>query len=205
LTVSPPAADFVLIPTVSRFLAVYPEITLDISINSAPVDLVAEHFDAGIRRGDELARDMIAVRIGGKMPIVVAAAPAYLACFGEPKMPHDLAAHNCTRCRKEGGAFWPWRFRVNGRVLDVHVGGRLIINDRTSGLKTAIDGVGLTQMPLPYLASELTAGRLVTVLNEYAPPPVEPIFLYYSSRRYMRPALKALLAFPRAMGRDGAH
>ena len=202
LTVAPPAADFVLAPAIPRFLALYPEISLDISVDGALTDIVAGRFDAGIRPGERVARDMIAVRVSDEMPTVVVAAPAYLKRRGEPKTPQELAAHDCIRLRLPSGAFFPWHFRVNRRVLEVHVEGPLIVNGSTIPLRATLDGVGLVQFPLAYVAGELAADRLVTVLDQFAPPPSEGFFLYYPSRRQTRPALKALVDFLRDARRD---
>jgi DNA-binding transcriptional LysR family regulator len=137
LNVAPPAADFVLADAIPRFLAVYPEISVDICVDSEFTDIVAERFDAGIRNGERLERDMIAVRVSGEMPIVVAAAPAYLARRGTPKTPQEVAAHDCIRFRLPSGALFPWRFRFKRRSLDVHVQGRLAVNDRKIALACA--------------------------------------------------------------------
>jgi DNA-binding transcriptional LysR family regulator len=203
LTVAPPAADFVLAPAMSRFLSLYPEISLDISVDSALTDIVAGRFDAGIRSGDRLERDMIAARVSDTMPMVVAAAPAYLARHGAPKTPQDLASHDCLRARLPSGAPFPWRFRMKRRTVEVHVEGRLTVNSPELLLKAVIDAMGLAQMPLPYVAPEVAAGRLVTVLDDWAPPPLDGFFLYYPSRRHNRAALKALVDFLRA-ARAGA-
>jgi len=204
LNVAPPAADFVLADAIPHFLAVYPEISVDICVDSEFTDIVAERFDAGIRNGERLERDMIAVRVSGEMPIVVAAAPAYLARRGTPRTPQEVAAHDCIRFRLPSGALFPWRFRFKRRSLDVHVQGRLAVNDRKIALAAARDGVGLVQVPLAYIEAEIEAGRLVTVLDDWAPPPVDGFFLYYPSRRQIRPALKALVDFLRDTRRGGA-
>jgi DNA-binding transcriptional LysR family regulator len=205
LTVAPPAADFVLAPVIPRFLKLYPEITLDISVDGALTDIVAGRFDAGIRPGERVARDMIALRVSDEMPFVVAAAPAYLERRGEPKTPQELAAHDCIRVRLPSGGFFPWRFRINRRSVEVHVEGPLIV-DRTAvvPVTAAIEGAGLLQLPLPYVAGELAGGRLVTVLDPYAPPPSEGFFLYYPSRRQTRAALKALVDFLREARRGAS-
>jgi len=203
LTVAPPAADFVLAPAIARFLALYPEITLDISVDGALTDIVAGRFDAGIRAGERVARDMIALRVSDEIRSVVVAAPAYLKRRGEPKTPQELAAHDCIRLRLPSGAFFPWHFRINRRVIEVHVEGPLIANGSTIPLQAALDGVGLIQLPYAYVATELAAGRLVIVLDQFAPPPSDGFFLYYPSRRQTRAALKALVDFLRDARRDG--
>jgi DNA-binding transcriptional LysR family regulator len=112
LTAPPPAADFFLGSAIPRFLAEYPEISLDLSFNEALTDIVAERFDAGIRIGERIERDMIAVRVTDEPPVVVAGSPAYFAQRGKPKSPKDLVAHDCIRTRFASGTYLPWRFRV---------------------------------------------------------------------------------------------
>jgi DNA-binding transcriptional LysR family regulator len=197
LTVAPPAADFILSAAAPRFLALYPEISLDISVDGALTDIVGARFDGGIRAGEKVERDMIAVRVSDAIPLVVVATPAYLARHGEPKMPRDLARHDCIRIRLPSGGIFPWRFRIKGRTLEVHVQGRLIVNDNNLAIRAAIEGTGLLQLSPQYVASELAARRLSTVLDRWAPAPVDGLFLYYPSRRQIRPALNALVDFLR--------
>jgi DNA-binding transcriptional LysR family regulator len=197
LSVAPPAADFALGPVIQRFLSRYPEINLDIDIDSGLTDIVAGRFDAGIRLGERLSPGMVALRISDEMPRVVVASPAYLARRDAPKTPQDLARHDCILVRLPGGQTIPWRFRVKRRVVDVRVGGRMIVNQIGFALNAAIDGVGLLQPLLPYAAPDLSAGRLVTVLDDWAPPPLGAFFLYYPSRRQTRAALSALVGFLR--------
>src|SRR6516164_4508882 len=197
LTAPPPAADFFLDSAIPRFLAQYPEISLDLSFNEALTDIVAERFDAGIRIGEQIERDMIAVRITDELPIVVAGSPAYFAQRGKPKSPKDLVAHDCIRTRFASGTYLPWRFRVKRRDLEVHVGGRLVVNSVTVARRAAVEGLGLIQGPPIFIATDLAEGRLVTVLDQWAPTPVTGFFLYYPSRRQMRPALRALVDFLR--------
>jgi DNA-binding transcriptional LysR family regulator len=199
----PAAADFVLAEAIPRFLGLYPKISVDISVEAGlGSDIVAGGFDAGIHAGEFLARDMIAVRVSGEIPFVVAAAPAYLAQRGEPKTPRELASHDCIRFRLSDGGFFPWRFRIKRRTLEVHVDGRMIVNEFKLAIRSAIQGVGLFQLPLDYVAAELAAGRLVTVLDDWAPPPLAGFFLYHPSRRQSRPALKALVDFLRQARRE---
>jgi DNA-binding transcriptional LysR family regulator len=114
---------------------------------------------------------MIAVRVSDEMPIVVAAAPAYLKQRGTPMEPRELAAHSCLRFWLASGVLYPWRFRMKRRVFELHVEGRLIVNDSSMFISAALEGIGLIQVPLVYIASELAAGRLVTILDDWAPPP----------------------------------
>jgi DNA-binding transcriptional LysR family regulator len=205
LNVAPPAVDLVLTPLVPRFLALYPEITLEVFADAALADIVAGRFDAGIRPGERLARDMIALRVSDEMPDVVAAAPAYLARHGTPKAPQDLVGHDCIRFRLPSGALFPWRFAGNRRRLEVHVEGRLIVSGpQALAIPSAIAGAGLIQVPRFYVAADIAAGRLVTVLDDWAPQPLDGFFLYYPSRRQTRPALKALVDFLRNERRAGS-
>ena len=196
-------AKKVIAPRLGRFHRAHPDVVLDIVINDSLADIVAGRFDAGIRAGERVARDMIAVRVSDEIRSVVVAARAYLERRGEPKTPQELARHDCIRLRLPSGAFFPWHFRINRRVVEVHVEGPLIVNGSTIPLQTALDGVGLVQLPLAYVGAELAAGRLVTVLDQFAPPPSEGFFLYYPSRRQTRAALKALVDFLRDARRGG--
>lgn len=195
LTVAPPAADFILAPLVARFLSQYPEISLDISVDRAFIDIVAAGFDAGIRPGERIARDMICLRISDEMPFAVAAAPAYLARRGTPKTPQELTRHACIRFRLPSGAVVPWQFGKQRRMIEVEADGPLTATEPGIGIAAAIDGAGLVQLPLAYLAPELAAGRLVKVLADWAQPRVDSFFIYYPTRRQMRPPLKALVDF----------
>src|SRR5262249_3034188 len=197
LTAAPPAAEFLLGSAIARFLAQYPEISLDFSFNDALTDIVAERFDAGIRIGERIERDMIAVRVTDELPLVVAGSPAYFAQRGKPKSPKDLIAHDCIRIRFASGTYLPWRFRVKRRDLEVHVEGRLVVNSVSLARRVAVEGLALVQTPLLFIASDLSEGKLTTVLEQWAPTPVTGFFLYYPSRRQMRPALKALVDFLR--------
>jgi DNA-binding transcriptional LysR family regulator len=197
LTVAPPAADFVLAPVIARFLSLYPEISVDISVDRRIVDIVAAHFDAGIRPGERVARDMIAIRISDGMPFVVVASPAYLRQHGTPRTPRELTEHTCIRLRFPSGALAPWRFSKKRRTFEVQIEGQLTANELPIAITAAIDGAGLTQIPLPYVAPELAAGRLVTVLADWARSPVDGFFLYYPTRRQIRPPLKALVDYLR--------
>ena len=197
LTVPQPAADFVLAPVIGRFLAQYREITLELSIDRAYVDIVAERFDAGIRPGERVDHDMVAVRVSDEIPIVTVASPAYLKRRGSPTTPQELSNHACMRFRLPNGTLLPWRFRKKGRLFEVQVEAPLIANEAGIAIRAAAEGAGLIQLPLPYVDAEIAGKRLVPVLVEWAPPGIDAFFLYYSNRRQMRPPLKALVDFLR--------
>jgi DNA-binding transcriptional LysR family regulator len=197
LAVAPPAADFILAPVIARFLSLYPEISIDVSVDRDIVDIVAGHFDAGIRPGESIARDMIAMRISDEMPFVVVASPTYLRQHGTPTTPQELTEHVCIRLRLPSGSLAPWRFGKKRRTFEVHVDGQLTANELPIAVTAAIDGAGLIQIPHAYVAPDLAAGRLVTVLADWARPPVDGFFLYYPSRRQIRPPLSALVDYLR--------
>jgi LysR family transcriptional regulator, regulator of peptidoglycan recycling len=201
LTVPPPAAEFLLAPVIVKFLKTYPEIKLDVSVEDALTDIVAERYDAGIRPGERVARDMIALRIGEPMQLAVAGSPAYLAERGTPKTPEDLERHNCIRIRFSSGVFMPWRFGSKRRSLEVQVDGSLVVNDGALGVRAVADGLGLMQFARLNFEPMLADGRMVTVLDDWAPPPFEGFYLYYPSRRQIRPALKVFIDFLRSSQR----
>src|ERR1700730_5242433 len=140
LTAPQPVADFFLASAIPRFLAQYPEISLDLSVSDTLIDIVAERFDAGIRLGERIERDMIGVRVTDELPLVVAGSPAYFEQRGKPKTPDDLVGHDCVRIRFSSGTYVPWRFRVKRRDLEVHVEGRLGVNSVAVGRQAAIEG-----------------------------------------------------------------
>ena len=196
LTVPPPVASFMLAPLVSRFLAQYPAIDLEISVDAALTDIVAGRFDAGMRAGERVERDMIAVRIGEVIGGVVVAAPDYLARHKRPTTPRDLEAHNCIRIRFPSGVILPWQFEKKGKQVEVAVEGRLTLNDPELAIRAAVDGVGVLYTGLGYAASEIKAGRLVPLLEDWRPRS-SAIFLYYPSRRQVPVPLQAFIEFLR--------
>jgi DNA-binding transcriptional LysR family regulator len=197
LTVAPPVAYLGLVSTISRFLVAYPEISVEVSSDSSLTDIVAGRFDAGIRHAERLERDMIAVRISEQVPVVTVAAPSYIARHGTPLTPHELTRHDCIRIRFGSGALISWRVRLNRRVVEAPVEGRFIVNDDRMALQAVLEGAGLLQMPRSVVEDDLAAKRLVTVLDDYQQPPLAGFFLYYPSRRQIRPALKVLVDFLR--------
>ena len=196
LTVPPPVASFMLAPLLWRFLRQYPAIDLEISVDGALTDIVVGRFDAGMRAGDRVERDMIALRIGEGIRGVVVAAPDYLARQTRPATPRDLAAHDCIRFRFPSGMILPWQFAKDGRQVEVAVGGRLTVNDPELAVKAAIDGIGVLYTALGYAAPEIEAGRLAPVLEDWQMP-AAAIFLYYPGRRQVPAPLQAFIGFLR--------
>lgn len=195
VSVLPPAADLMLAPLLSRFLAQYPEIDLEISVDASLIDIVAGRFDAGIRVGERVERDMIAMRIGEIRGVVVAA-PGYLEQHPRPTTPQDLRTHNCIRFRYSSGVLVPWLFEKDGKRLEVAVEGRLTVNDAELAVRAALDGAGVLYMARGYVAPEIKTGRLVSLLEKWRPRSV-PICLYYPGGRRTAAPLQAFIEFLR--------
>ena len=193
LTVPRPAAKQLLEPIVAKFLAAHPGITLEVVTDSALRDIVRERFDAGIRPGHLVDRDMIAVRVGEDAQLKIVASPAYLARKGKPKVPADLERHNCFRQRFASGAVSRWSFQKRGKPIEVEVAGSLVSNESDIAIRAALDGLGIARVPAIYVDAHIAAKRLVPLLEDWTPPSVG-FFLYYPSRRQMPTALQALVA-----------
>ncbi|HEV2163019.1 MAG TPA: LysR family transcriptional regulator [Stellaceae bacterium] len=205
LTVPPPAANFILAPALQRFFAAYPDIKLEISVDLNLIDIVADRFDAGIRFGNRVDRDMIAVRISDPIRRVLVAAPVYLAQHPAPKTPHDLLQHNAIRFRLPGGGFIPWRFQEAGKSFEVAPEGSLIVNEPEMAMRAAIDGVGVLYMARQYVEDAIAGGRLVPLLEKWVPTELDGFFLYYPSRRHVPAPLQALINFLRDNLKNGKH
>ena len=195
ITVPPPVATFVLAPLLPRFLAQYPEIILDVSVDPALTDIVAGRYDAGVRVGRRIARDMIAVRITDDLRMNVVASPDYLARYTRPERPQDLQAHNCIRLRFPSGAFSPWRFSIEGETLELDDKGSLIANDADLLVHAALNGTGVVYVLRDFAAPFIATGQLVPLLEQWMPPPSDGPFLYYPSRRQNLASLRAFIEF----------
>src|SRR5262249_37820019 len=195
--VPPPAASFVLGPLLARFIAQYPEIILEVSADPTLTDIVAGRYDAGIRLGHRVARDMVAVRVTDDLGVVVVASPDYLARHPRPEKPQDLHAHNCIRLRFPSGVFVPWRFAIGGKVVEIEVSGSLIANEAGLLVQAALGGAGVLYVLEEFAAPMIATGQLVPLLEAWIPPPSEGFFLYYLSRRQNLASLRALIDFLR--------
>ncbi len=184
----------VLAPMVAPFLEAHPQIDLEIVSDSTFVDIVADGFDAGVRYGEHLAQDMIAVSLGPPQRYAVVASPDYVARHGRPKHPKDLLDHVGIRIRFGRGAIRDWEFEKAGRVVKVAPAGRLIANYPGLARQAALDGVGFWPTFEGYVRDEVKSGALVSVLEDWCAPFPGP-FLYYPSRRQPPPALAAFVAF----------
>lgn len=194
ITASDHAVRSLLLPRLKDFLPRYPHIKVELCTDNAFVDIVAERFDAGVRMGESLAQDMIAVRIGADEPFAVVASPAYLARHGRPGQPQDLLQHNCINIRlSTHGNLWPWEFEKDGRALNLRVDGQLVFNNGFDCVDAALAGLGVTYMPLGKVAGYLQSGQLVRMLEDWCP--VWPgLHLYYPSRRQPSGAMALLIA-----------
>lgn len=197
LVVQPPVATLLIEPILARFLREYPGVQMDVAVVKMPADIVAEGFDAGIRIGEQIDHDMIAMRVMGEARFLVVASPDYVARHPQPKTPRDLRHHDCIRNRLPNGAIFGWDFEKNGKVLHISVEGRLIVNDIELSIRAVRDGLGLAYLLYEYVAADLKAGRLVPLLEEWSPR-LSGFFLYHSSRRQITGPLQALIAFLKA-------
>lgn len=197
VTVPEIVLEWLVAPLQTEFLRRWPDVVLDIDVTGGLVDLVAGGYDCGIRLGERLARDMVAVPLGGKVRSVVVAAPAYLQKHGRPQHPRDLQAHACVRNRYiSSGAIYRWEFAQRGRWFELDVNGPLIVNDPALAIRAALDGLGLTHTVEPAVREHLADGRLETVLDTWLPP-YDGFYLYYPSRFQMPPKLRVFIDFLR--------
>jgi DNA-binding transcriptional LysR family regulator len=186
-------SETILEPAVAKLLRDYPDIQVEISVNMGFVDIVAERFDAGIRLGETVAQDMVAVRIGPDLRMAAVASPSYFEAHKPPRTPHDLADHNCINLRlPTRGGLYAWEFEKGGRALNVRVEGQLIVNDIALARQAAIDGLGIAYLPDDYLQPDIDSGRLTRVLESWCPP-FPGYHLYYPSRRHHSPAFALLV------------
>ena len=199
LTVPRTAAHLVLASRLGPFAKAYPEIVLDVVIEDRFTDVVQGGFDAGVRIGESLQPDMIAVRIGPDIRGAVVGSPAYFAEHERPRHPNDLTAHRCIRFRFSSGAMYHWEFEKDGEELELAVDGPLILGEDTTIVEAALSGAGLAFIFEDYVRKALEDGRLVRVLEDWCPP-FDGFFVYYPSGRQMRPALRAFVDFFRVPG-----
>ena len=187
------AASAVLWPKLSKFLLKFPEVKVEVVIDNGLVDIVAERFDAGIRHEELVAKDMIAVRIGPDMRMVVVGAPNYFKTRSVPHHPRDLTAHNCINVRLPTlGGLYVWEFERRGRELKVRVDGQLVLTNLDMRLNAVLAGVGLAYLPEDMVQNLVAKGKLVAVLDDWCAP-YAGYHLYYPSRRQHTPAFAALL------------
>lgn len=193
------AADLLLAPRLGAFLDLYPDITLEIADEDGFTDIVRGGYDAGIRFEERLEADMIAIRIGSDMRGAVVAAPSYLARFPTPQHPRDLLDHRCIRRRFSNGTLYHWEFEKDGQELTIPITGPLILGEDRPIVIAATAGAGLAYAFEMRVLDLIAEGKLVRVLEDWCAPYPGP-YLYYPSRRQMRPALRAFIDFFRLAG-----
>jgi DNA-binding transcriptional LysR family regulator len=193
VTATKHAVSSVVMPVLPRFLASHPDIRLDIIVDDNLTDIVADRIDAGIRFGDIVEKDMIAVRIGPDWRLVAVASPGYLAAHGVPDHPQDLVGHVCINMRHEtAGGLYAWEFEKAGKELRVRVSGQLTFNNSYAMIDAAVNGYGIAYVPDDIVERQIASGELVLVLDDWSPF-FDGYFLYYPSRRQNLPAFKVVV------------
>ncbi|PKA43623.1 LysR family transcriptional regulator [Rhizobium sullae] len=193
ITASDHAINWVIWPKLRRFLPNNPDIKVELVRENGLSDIVTERFDAGVRMGEQVAKDMISARIGPDFRFAVVGAPSYFETKGVPETPQDLVRHNCINERLPTyGGFWRWEFDDNGHEIKIRVEGQLAFNNSYQGLEAALEGFGLAYVPEDEALPHIAEGRLVRVLESYSPY-WDGYHLYYPSRRQPSPAFVALV------------
>ena len=192
---APIAAAAVIAPVWERFLSTYPEVNLELRVDTAPIDIVASGFEAGIGPKAWAANDMIAVRVMGPMKVAVVGAPTYFARRRAPRTPDDLASHSCIQYRLTGAQF-AWSLERNGRVQRISVAGRVTVSNPDLAVRAAVDGLGIAYTLEAFAEPFLRSGQLVRVLNGWSPS-IEGLFLYYHGHRQVPAALRAFIDMTR--------
>jgi DNA-binding transcriptional LysR family regulator len=193
ITTGEHAAGTILWPALRRLLPTYPDICVEVISDATLTDIVAERFDAGIRLGEQVANDMIALPIGPPMRMAVVGAPGYLASRPKPKTPRDLTGHDCINIRfLTRGGLYAWEFEKKGHPLNVRVDGRLTFNNTRHVIAAALDGFGLACVPEDMVRTHMASGKLQRLLADWCPA-FPGYHLYYPSRRQPSPAFSLLL------------
>ena len=192
------ASELLVAPHLGEFARLYPHISLEMSLDDGLADLVGEGFDAGIRLGERLAQDMVAIPLGGEIRIVVAGSPAYFERYPQPQTPDDLSAHDCLRYRfSTSGGIYRWEFAAQGdpsRVFEADTHGSFVTNDLRTMVRAAEQGVGLLHVMEDFVREQLADGRLVPVLDAWCPR-FAGFYLYTASRAQMPLKLRVLIDF----------
>ena len=193
ITAGEHSAETILWPALAKLLPDYPDIKAEVIVDYGLTDIVAERYDAGVRLGEQVAKDMIAVRIGPDFRFAVVGAPSYFANRPRPKSPPDLTTHNCINLRLPTyGGIYAWEFEKRGHELKVRVEGQLVFNNIALRLNAVLTGLGLAYLPEDQVQTQLAEGRLVRVLDDWCSP-FSGYHLYYPSRRQPTPAFALLV------------
>lgn len=202
ITAGEHSADTVLWPTLAKLLPRYPDIKIEIVVDYGLTNIVAERYDAGVRLGEQVAKDMIAVRIGPDLRMAVVGAPSYFAQHKRPRTPQDLTGHSCINLRLPTyGGVYVWEFEKDRREVKVRVDGRFVFNNFALRLNAAIAGFGLAYLQEDQVKTHLADGRLVRVLADWCPP-FPGYHLYYPMRRQPTPAFAILVDALRFRGKN---
>jgi DNA-binding transcriptional LysR family regulator len=185
-------------PLLPEFLAKFPEVKLEIDVDDGQHDIVSGRFDAGLRIGERIAKDMIAVRILDEFHVMAVASPAYLERYSRPETPEDLRAHNCIRLRWDwDGSIQPWVFEKAGRRIEVTVDGSLVLNDMYLVANAVLDGIGIGYLSDSVMLNHVRYSKLIPLLGDWRGH-ISGVFLYYPSRRQIPGPLRAFIDFIRA-------
>ncbi len=189
------AATLVVMPILDEFTRAYPDVKLELTVDDRFVDLIATGYDAGIRLGESLARDMVAIRASGEQRTIVVGAPKYFKRRTRPQTPADLHEHSCIRYRFSGsGGIYRWEFSRGGKDIEVDVDGPLVTNNAPLMIDAAVRGLGLAHVFEDSVRDELASGKLIAVLENWCPP-FPGFYLYYPSRRQMPLKLRVFIDF----------
>ena len=193
ITLSDHALESVVWPKLRPLLSEYPDITVELNSDNGFRNIVEEKFDAGVRLGESLDKDMFAVRIGPDWRLVAVASPEYLAMHPAPETPPDLVGHDCINHRQaRSGGLYAWEFEKDGRELRVRVEGQLIFNTSYAMIDAAVGGYGIAYVPENLVAEDIAAGRLVRLLDDWSPF-FPGYYIYYPSRRQNSPAFRIII------------
>jgi DNA-binding transcriptional LysR family regulator len=203
ITASRTAARMVIAPVLSRFAEAYPDIVLEVIIEAGLTNIVAQRFDAGIRLGESLEKDVVAVPVTGPLRIAVVGAPAYFAKHPPPTTPHDLRAHRCINFRPaSAGTIYKWQFEKNRHKIEVGLEGPVVFDDQGMMIDAAINGLGLAYLIEDQVAPLIANRTLIRVLDDWCPP-FPGFYLYYPGRRQLSPALRAFIDAILVMSKGG--
>lgn len=193
ITTGQHAADTLIWPAVAETLHTYPDIKIELSLDSSLTDIVSERFDAGVRLGEQIAQDMIAVRIGPDLRMAVVGAPDYLGRYSLPQTPQDLTLHSCINIRMpSSGGIYPWEFSQGERKVNVRVDGQFVVNNIVAAVKAAEEGLGLAIVMEDQVMRQIAEGKLVRVLDDWCES-FPGYHIYYPNRRLLSPAFQAFL------------
>ncbi len=187
--------DLLIAPALAGFQTAYPDVEVEIAVEGRLIDIVKQGFDAGLRYGDLLAKDMVAVPVAPASAAILVAAPAYLRGLAPLKLPSDLLDHRAVMCRSQTtGLLRPWTLRCAGEAIQITPPAVTVVHDLLSQIELTVHGVGIGIAPLASVSAHLAAGRLLRVLPEWSTP-LEALYLYFPSRRHQPAALRAFIEF----------